>query len=630
MLSAGQLLALVNGLGGIVWEADADTFRFTFVSEEAERILGFPASAWLDAPDFWRRHTHPDDIERCTVFCRDATSRGEDHEFEYRMIAADGRVVWLRDIVSVRRIPGQPTRLIGIALDITSEKNDQADKHRLSRLYEALIENSSDNISLLRADGTTVYQSAAVMRSLGYEPHELVGRNNFHLVHPDDIAAAGRQFQNIFTGGEGAIGPVRYRFKHKDGSWRSLETVAKRFNGEGGETFAVANTRDVTEVVNAQRQLEATQEQLAQAMKMEAVGRLAGGVAHDFNNLLTVIAGYAELVAASLARDDPRANDLAEIKRASHRASLLTRQLLTFSRKHVIRAEPLDLNAVVLEVGVLIRRLIGEDVQLVIDTTPDPVRILADRSQIEQVLMNLAVNARDAMPLGGRLAIRTLAREDAVELMVSDSGSGMPPQVVARVFEPFFTTKEVGKGTGLGLSTAYGIVKQAGGDIAVTSEPEAGTCFTITLPLVTGRELRPLAGEDDAPRGVETVLVVEDEDQVRNFVEEVLARHGYRVLAARDGHTAVEICRGQPYDIALLVTDVVMGQMSGPEVFAEVSAIVPGIAVLYISGYTGPAVLSRGVHDEGSALLQKPFTPASLARRVREVLDEHVGQQQAG
>ena len=628
MLSAGQLLALVNGLGGIVWEADADTFRFTFVSDEAERILGYPASTWLE-PDFWRRHTHPDDIERCTVFCREATSRGEDHEFEYRMIAADGRIVWLRDIVSVRRLPGEPNRLMGIALDITAEKEEEADKHRLSRLYEALIENSSDNVSLLRADGITVYQSAVVMRSLGYEPHELVGRNNFHLVHPDDAAEAGGRFQEVFTG-DGVIGPVRYRFKHKDGSWRCLETVAKRFTGEGGESFAVANTRDVTEMVNAQRQLEATQEQLAQAMKMEAVGRLAGGVAHDFNNLLTVIAGYAELVAASLEPDDARGDDITEIKRAAHRASLLTRQLLTFSRKHVLRAEVLDLNAVVLEVGVLIRRLIGEDVQLVLDPTPEPVRVLVDRSQIEQVLMNLAVNARDAMPLGGRLVIRTTAGEGKVELTVSDNGSGMPPHVLARVFEPFFTTKEIGKGTGLGLSTAYGIVKQAGGDIDVKSEVEAGTCFTITLPVVKAPEPRLAVNDENAPRGVETVLVVEDEDQVRSLIEDVLSRHGYRVLAARDGRTAVEICRRQQMGISLLLTDVVMGQMSGPQVFAEISAIVPGIAVLYISGYTGAAVFSRGVRDESPAYLQKPFTPAALAWRVREVLDEHARQQRAG
>ena len=299
MLSTEQLLSLVNGLGAIVWEAEPETFHFTFVSQEAERILGYPVRDWLDDPDFWVRHTHPDDVERCATFCREATRRGEDHRFEYRMHAADGRTVWLRDIVSVRPTADGGRRLVGIALDITSEKQEQADKRRIAQLYETLIENSSDNISLIRPDGITVYQSRR-SAELGYEAGEMIGRNNFDLVHTEDIGSIERTVQAAVRRLTSVIGPVRYRFRHKNGSWRRLESVAKRYNAPEGQMFAVVNTRDVTDVLETQAELEATQEQLAQAMKMEAVGRLAGGVAHDFNNLLTVIAGYAELVSATL------------------------------------------------------------------------------------------------------------------------------------------------------------------------------------------------------------------------------------------------------------------------------------------------------------------------------------------
>jgi PAS domain S-box-containing protein len=620
VLPAEHLVALIDGIGGIVWEADPDTFQFSFVSMEAESILGYPMNAWLE-PEFWLRHTHPDDVERCTAFCLDATREGRDHSFEYRMIAADGRVVWLRDIVTVRRSLDGTTRLFGIALDITAEKEEEADKHRLSRLYEALLENSSDNIVLLRGDGTTLYQSAAVQRQLGFEPAELAGRNNFDLVHPEDVEMAKERFAEVLKT-DTTVGPIRFRCRHKNGDWRVLESVVKRFTDETGAVFVVANTRDMTEVIDAQRALEAAQEQLAHAMKMEAVGRLAGGIAHDFNNLLTVIAGYADLLGSTFKPSDSRAQDIDEIRRAAHRASLLTRQLLTFSRKQVLRPEVLDLNVVVREVGVLIRRLIGEDVQLIIDSAPGTLPVHADRSQLEQVLMNLAVNARDAMPLGGRLSVRTSRDDGSVILRVADTGTGMPPGVIERIFEPFFTTKEMGKGTGLGLSTVYGIVKQSGGDIRVSSEADKGTTFTISLPLApTGASADGVDGQETRG-GDETILFVEDEKQVRELVEQVLTRLGYTVLVAAGGGEAVELAKANRHRIKLLVTDIVMPQLSGPQVCSRVSAYVPGLAVLYISGYTGDAVFDRGVREEGVAFLQKPFTPVALARRVREVLDE--------
>jgi CheY-like chemotaxis protein len=352
------------------------------------------------------------------------------------------------------------------------------------------------------------------------------------------------------------------------------------------------------------------------------VGRLAGGIAHDFNNLLTVISGYADLLGGSFAQGDARLADLEQIRGAAHRASLLTRQLLAFSRKQVLRPEVLNLNAVVREVAGLIRRLIGEDVQLALEIASAPIPILVDRTQLEQVLMNLAVNARDAMPMGGRLTIRTERAGETARLVVTDTGIGMSPEIVERAFEPFFTTKETGKGTGLGLSTVYGIVRQSGGTVTIDSAPNAGTTFTVSLPVVEETGAPQPAAKEERPRGTETILFVEDERQVRELVSQVLSRLGYTVLVASDGASALKIARERGRGIDLLLTDVVMPQMSGPEVFSRVSAAMPGIGVLYVSGYTGDAVLRHGITEEGVPFLQKPFTALALARKVREVLDD--------
>jgi CheY-like chemotaxis protein len=394
--------------------------------------------------------------------------------------------------------------------------------------------------------------------------------------------------------------------------------------------FAVANTRDVTEVVAAQQQLESTQQQLAEATKMDAVGRLAGGVAHDFNNLLTVIAGYAELVSATLDTTDFRAEDLGEIKRAAHRASLLTRQLLAFSRKQVLRPEVLEMNSVVRDVTLPIRRLIGDDIELVIELASTPLPVRTDRSQIEQVLMNLAVNARDAMPVGGRLIIRTAGSGSTVFVIVTDNGTGIPPEVAKRVFEPFFTTKDVGRGAGLGLSTAYGIVRQSNGDIQVQSEMGKGTVFTISLPLARENGIAPPPSTEEIRGGSESILVAEGSEHERELIEQVLLRHGYDVLTAENSTGAIDICRRHRQRIAMLITDVVLAQESGPQLYARVAALVPGIAVLFISGYTGETVLARGAREEGVASLQKPFTPRALAMRVREVLDDANREARAG
>jgi nitrogen-specific signal transduction histidine kinase/CheY-like chemotaxis protein len=412
-----------------------------------------------------------------------------------------------------------------------------------------------------------------------------------------------------------------------------VEITSNAFVFDGRAARLVLAT-DVTE----RRQLE---NQLRQAHKMEAVGQLAGGIAHDFNNLLTVILGYSDVVLNKLSADHRLCEEVHEIRKAGERAAALTGQLLAFSRMQVLLPQVIDLNEVVTHVYKMLRRLIGEDIDLRTVCAPATGRVKADQGQLEQVLMNLAVNARDAMPEGGVLTIGTrnaevdasYAREHVpmepgsyVMLSVSDTGTGMDAKTKGRIFEPFFTTKEKGKGTGLGLATVYGIVKQSGGFIWASSEPGHGTSFEIYLPRVD--EKAGVAAGYGAPQaregvgGTETVLLVEDEEGVRRLAREVLEAHGYTVLEASGWQSALGLADSHGGPIHLLLTDVVMPEMGGPEVASRLSALRPAIKVLYMSGYTNYAVFHRGLLDAGIAFLQKPFSPDELARRVRELLDE--------
>ena len=398
-----------------------------------------------------------------------------------------------------------------------------------------------------------------------------------------------------------------------------------------GRAARLVLARDVSE----RNRLES---QLRQAQKMEAVGRLAGGIAHDFNNLLTAITGYSDLLLHDLAPEDPRRQDVEEIGKATNRAAALTQQLLAFSRKQVLQPRVIDLNVVVTDARKLLNRLIGENISLITSCAPDLWAVRADLAQFEQVIVNLAVNARDAMPNGGKLLIETrnvpmeaahLTEDSVISpggyvlLAVTDSGIGMDDVTKARLFEPFFTTKGIGKGTGLGLSTVYGIIKQSGGTIWVYSEPGTGTTFKIFLPRVdaTAEALNSPTEGSSVPRGTETILFVEDEPALRAVARRALEQQGYHVLDAADAETAMHMAAGFGVTIQLLVTDVIMPGLNGHQLALRLTAARPDLRVLYISGYTDEAIVSHGVLAPGVSYLQKPFSPDTLARRVREVLD---------
>ena len=495
--------------------------------------------------------------------------------------------------------------------------------------FRSLIEQAMDIIAVLDADGAVRYASPSVLPLLGYGAEELVGQHIFDLVHPDDVGPALRVFaEGVATGRGGRL--LELQVRHKDGTYRSLEAIGRYLLDDPVVRGVVINARDVTE----RRSLE---RQLLQAQKMEAVGRLAGGIAHDFNNILTAIFGYADLLTEEFPAGSPARQDLEEIRKAATRASALTRQLLAFSRQQVLAPVVLSVNDLVADVDKMLRLLVGEDVELRLNLARDAGNVRADSGQLQQVIMNLVVNARDAMPTGGKLVIETADAELTeqyaelhqavipgryVMLAVSDTGVGMDAQTKARIFEPFFTTKEKGKGTGLGLSTVYGIVKQSGGYVWVYSEPGHGTTFKLYLPRVDApAEPQAPPRETATLTGTETILLAEDDEILRPLTKGLLTKLGYTVLDAKSAEQALAVAGARQGPIHLLVADVVMPGASGRELARRLAQSRPETRVLYVSGYTDDAIVHHGMLDPGLKFLQKPFTPAALARKVREVLD---------
>lgn len=800
--------SLVNSVEGIVWEADAQTFQFTFVSHEAERLLGYPLHRWTSEPTFWKDQIHPEDQEWAVNFCLSSTAQGKDHSFEYRMIAADGRTVWLRDLVKVVSENGKPSKLRGIMVEISAEK--QNDRRRVvftslmqklnltttpkaaariimesadelfgldacsfdlysadpPRLYPILnldtvdgsrievpapygnyppndfrtnvlkqggqlilrsepannteklipfgntsrpsaslifvpVRNGSNATGILsiqsykpnayKQEDVEVLQSLAdhcggaleriaaqeaqsqlvaaleaqqkrlddllanvpglvweawvdphsksnftnryFETLLGYDQDEWINQPNFwiSIVHPEDRERVAQKSSEILA--RSGQGTDKFRWIAKDGRVVWVEAQFKAICDDIGKPIGL---RGVTIDISERLQLEA---QLRQSQKMESVGQLAGGIAHDFNNILTVIQGHSSLLSAG-ELNEMQNESTEQIARAAERAAKLTRQLLTFSRRQVMQTRALDLNEVVSNISKMLRSLVGEDVALQVNYASATPMIYADTGMMEQLIMNLSVNSRDAMPKGGQLTISTSTilidhsytqknsealLGEAVCLTISDTGCGISPEHLPRLYEPFFTTKSVGQGTGLGLATVYGIVKQHRGWIKLQTEVGKGTTFQIYFPSSKEKKsMNETATEDSAVRGGnETILVVEDEEPLRKMVNQILRKFGYFVLEADSGVSALKIYKQNKKKINLLLTDMVMPDgMTGRELAEIVQFDQPEIKVIYTSGYNAEIVGKDFELHEGLNFLQKPYPPKKLAKAVRDCLDK--------
>lgn len=511
--------------------------------------------------------------------------------------------------------------------NITERKRAEVQLRQSEERYRDLVENAHDIIYEHDLEGNYTASNMASEQITGYSLQETLQLNLRQTVAPECWEKATSMLRRKLAGEETTA--YELEIVTKQGRRVAVEVNTRLVYHNGVAVGVQGIARDVTQ----RKQLE---EQLRQSQKLEAIGQLAGGVAHDFNNLLTVIGGYASMLIGKLPEGSPHLSGVEEIKKASDRASALTRQLLAFSRKQILQPKFLDLNVVIRDLEKMVRRLIGEDIDLLCITSPILGKIKADPGQIEQVLLNLIVNARDAMPNGGKLTIEAsnveLSEEYAqrhaaqpgpfVMLAVSDTGCGMDAEIQPRVFEPFFTTKGAGKGTGLGLATVYGIVKQSGGNIKIYSEVGQGSTFKIYLPRVNEVVEAPENSiSEPLPQGTGTILLVEDEEQVRAILEHILTAQGYHVLSASNGEEALSIAKDLGQNIKLMLTDVVMPQMSGPELAERVLAICPNLPILFMSGYTDDAIVRHGLLDEKLNFIQKPFDSANVSRKVREALD---------
>ncbi len=594
---------------GCAWE---------WVTEAFERVTGYTAPE-VNPGGGWLRLIHDEDVlEYARIFAQRLTGHRE--VSEYRIVARSGDIRWLRDHCQPvwdaehQRV----TRWYGGVQDITERKRVEETLREANDTLHALFQASPLAIYTFDPEGLLRSWNAAAERTFGWTEVEIIGRPA--LMAPGPLAEHALELHARLMRGESFTGVEAQRVR-KDGIPVEVSLSGAPLRDRGG---AIAGCVLVALDVTERKRLE---EQLRQAQKIEAIGRLAGGVAHDFNNLLTGITGYSDLLAEELPADGSSRELLAEIQKAADRAALLTGRLLAFTRKQVVAPHAIDVNAVLGDLGPLLRRLIGEDVELAFRLSPEPATIRADTSQLQQVIINLAVNARDAMPTGGRLLLQTerLDGDGTAEILltVADTGEGMTEQVRAHLFEPFFTTKAVGKGTGLGLSTVYGIVRQLDGTIDVESVPGRGTTFRIRVPAeAQPPDPDPIAPAAESPRGSETILLAEDDPSVRALVLRVLRKHGYTVLEASDGDEAFQLASLHGDAIQLLLTDVIMPRVSGGELAQRWRARWPDGRILFMSGHADDAIVRHGVAVGAVAFLQKPFTTAQLARKVREVLDD--------
>jgi len=524
--------------------------------------------------------------------------------------------------------------------DLTERKRAEVELRQSEERYRDLVENAHDIIYEHDLEGYYTAANKAAQHITGYSLPETLELNMTQTVVPEYLEKAQLMFQRKLAGEE--ITAYELEIIAKNGSRIPVEVNTRLVFHDGVPVGVQGIARDITERKRLEGALRESEEQLRQSQKLEAIGQLAGGVAHDFNNLLTAINGYSALALRRLGDDHPVSSYLEEIRKAGDRAANLTRQLLAFGRKQLLQPLAINLNDIVGDMINLLKRLIGEDIQLV--TRPDAKLklIKADPGQLEQVLLNLVVNARDAMPSGGTVTIETanttldgayagrhvgVTPGEYVILAISDTGTGMDHATQSRIFEPFFTTKETGKGTGLGLSTVYGIIKQSGGNVWVYSESGKGTTFKVYLPQVEDQVAPREDSKADATikRGCETVLLVEDEELVRKLAGDLLEESGYVVLSASGGEEAISFGKNHTNRIDLLITDVVMPRISGKQVAEQLAKIHPETKVLFMSGYTDEAIVHHGIVDSHIAFIQKPFSERALAQKVRDVLDSENG-----
>jgi PAS domain S-box-containing protein len=615
---------------------DLETRRYVYANRAMGEVLGYSVEevAAMADPSLVTL-VHPDDAvvlaERLRRFER--ASDGDVLETEYRMRHRDDTWRWLysREVVFTRTPDGRPRLVLGVVEDLTGRKQAEEAVRRSETQLRAIFDTAAIGIALADGGARLLRMNGAMQRILGYSLDELNALGFPSITHPDDRHIETALFEDMVAGRRDSYTAEKRNIR-KDGVtiWTSVSSTVVR-DDVGAPLYYVGLVEDISD-----RRL--LQEQLLQSQKMESIGRLAGGVAHDFNNLLTAIMGYTEMLRQDLPPDHPGQAFVDEVSKAGARAAALTTQLLAFARRQVIEPRVIDLRAVVADAEKMLRRLVGEDIEIVTVSAPDLGAVEADPSQLHQILVNLAVNARDAMPSGGTLIIEAanvVLDEQYVRghldvrpgryvlLSMSDTGVGMSREVQTHLFEPFFTTKELGKGTGLGLATCHGIVKQAGGHITVASEPGHGTTFRIFLPRVerTADEVDGPAALPPLRGGWETLLVAEDEGAVRSLASLTLRSNGYSVLEASTGTEALAIAERERHTIHLLVSDVVMPGLNGRELAERFRALRPGTPVLFISGHAETTIAHQGILEAGVEFLAKPFTPDRLARRVREILD---------
>ena len=640
---------LVEQVPAISYVAEAGAQgRFLYVSPQVTAILGYRPEECLSDPHFWWDHLNPADHP--VAMLEDTWEVDRTFQVEYRMRRQDGKEVWLRDEALIFCDPQTGKRMTrGLLIDITEQKCAQEALRESEERYRAFVEQSSEGIFRLEYDppvpsdlpppeqyevalhrGYVAECNDAMAKMYGRSSaKELIGRpiSEFFILH-DPVT---KQFMENF---------IRAGYRVSDEESREVDARGQRkifrntmagvvVEGHWVRTWGI--TRDVTERV----QLEA---QLRNAQQMEAIGRLAGGVAHDFNNILSIIMGHGELLLRASGFDDKARNGIEQIQRAADRAASLTQQLLAFSRKQVLQPAVLDLNEAVSDVQKMLSRVIGEDIELIASLHPSLMPVKADPGQVEQVLMNLAINARDAMPQGGRLTMETSNLQLSAEqgrdldipaghyamLKVTDTGHGMDAATLPHIFEPFFTTKPMGKGTGLGLSTVYGIVKQSGGSIQVESELARGTVFRVYLPAEHGPvQLNKRAAADaNVAGGSETILIAEDEPDLRELTRIFLRDYGYNVIEAGSAEQALQIAEVFAAPIHLLLTDVIMPGMSGRQLAERIHKKRPQTKIIYMTGYTDDMIVQHKVLEPGVNMLQKPFTRLDLAKKVRSTLED--------